>query len=101
MNKLHVLSAALAAATLSACNATPPTATEPAPEPVGQCNSEAVRSFLGKTITPEVGEQARIAAGAVRLRVLGPDDAMTMDYRMDRLNIYVNPERVAIKVTCG
>ena len=36
-----------------------------------------------------------------RSRVLGPDDIATQDYRIDRLNVYVNGAGVIQRLTCG
>ncbi|WP_299949264.1 I78 family peptidase inhibitor [uncultured Ruegeria sp.] len=36
-----------------------------------------------------------------RSRVLGPDDIATQDYRIDRLNVYVNGSGIIQRLTCG
>lgn len=36
-----------------------------------------------------------------RSRVLGPDDIATQDYRIDRLNVYVNGAGIIQRLTCG
>ncbi len=36
-----------------------------------------------------------------RARILGPDDIATQDYRIDRLNVYVNGAGIVQRLACG
>ncbi len=89
--------AILAAGCLAACVATP----TPEPAPPMSCNAAPANSYIGKRAIYSVTEDARTAAGANSVRVLGPGDVATMDYRGDRLNIKVNGDRVITGFTCG
>ncbi len=82
---------------LAAC-ATAPT---PEPAPSMSCNTAPAREYLGQPATDAVVQNAQQAAGANSVRVLGPNDAATMDYRGDRLNVLVDGQRVITKLTCG
>lgn len=62
---------------------TPP----PSPPAQGSCGAEKVASYLGVMMNDEVMAKIRSASGAQALRVVGPSDAMTMDFREDRLTI--------------
>ncbi|MBB4860466.1 hypothetical protein HNO88_003809 [Novosphingobium chloroacetimidivorans] len=44
-------------------------------------------SYIGTQRTDEVIAKIKSASGAQALRVVGPNDAMTMDFREDRLTI--------------
>lgn len=84
-----------AALLLSAC-ATPAT-----PPSAGACNASAIQPYVGQLATPTVVEAARKAAGAELVRALKPDDAATMDYRIERLNIMLDDGRRIVSATCG
>ncbi|KAF1052436.1 MAG: hypothetical protein GAK43_01915 [Stenotrophomonas maltophilia] len=60
-----------------------------------------MQSLVGKTVTPEIAEEARRDAGAELSRVLRPNDAVTMDYNSQRLNIDVDNQLVVRQVHCG
>lgn len=57
--------------------------------PVGSdaCGASKVGSYVGMQPTDEVLAKIKSASGAQMLRVVGPNDAMTMDFREDRLTI--------------
>lgn len=35
------------------------------------------------------------------IRVFGPNDAVTMDYRPDRLNVELGEDRTIVRIFCG
>ncbi|WP_050605174.1 I78 family peptidase inhibitor [Ruegeria sp. 6PALISEP08] len=85
---------------LAACAETPVSedarlAPEAAPVDLAFCQGEAFANSVGQpvsTIRADLPE---------RTRVLGPDDIATQDYRIDRLNVYVNGAGVIQRLTCG
>lgn len=87
----------LCTALLAACVATP----TPEPAPPMSCNIAPAMGYVDKRAYHGVTEAARKAAGANSVRVLGPGDVATMDYRGDRLNIMVDGQRVITRLTCG
>jgi hypothetical protein len=89
---------AMMAAPLAAC-ATAGTA--PAAEGEGQCRNEAVASFVGQTASAESGAAMLKASGAKTLRWGGPDTAMTMDFRPDRLTVIYDAAMVITSARCG
>ena len=107
---------AIATLALAACHSTPPadavaddgamqpvpaTTTAAAPPTTTACNADAAKDAVGKQATPEVIEQARIAAGATLARALRPDMMITMEYRDDRLNLRTDTANVVASVSCG
>lgn len=95
--RTSLLIAPLCLGLLAACAATP----TPEPTPSMSCNTAPAREYLGQAATDAIVQNAQQAAGADSVRVLGPNDAATMDYRGDRLNIMVDGQRVITKLTCG
>jgi hypothetical protein len=92
---------------------TPETSPEMASDPVesatpapgdatAQCNADAAQSFVGKTATEATVAEAKAAAGAKgALRLVKPGEAVTMDFRSDRLNIEVDAQNAIVRITCG
>ena len=68
---------------------------EPAPVDLAFCKGESFADSVGQPVS---GIQASLPE---RARVLGPDDIATQDYRIDRLNIYVNGAGIIQRLTCG
>lgn len=65
------------------------------------CHADTARSFVGRTATADVVEQARIAAHAGIARTLKPGQIVTMEYHAGRLNIDVDANNVILDVRCG
>jgi hypothetical protein len=75
--------------------------TAPAPEAPGSCNAEAVRDLVGRPNSAELGVDAQRRSGARTVRVIRPGDAVTMDYRVDRLNIELDADGKVARFNCG
>ncbi len=70
-------------------------APENAPVDLAFCEGDPFAETIGQpvsTIEADLPERAR---------VLGPDDIATQDYRIDRLNVYVDGAGVIQRLTCG
>ena len=96
----------------SASGEVPPSisaAATPAEEPVAEdtvagaddCNVEPVENLVGQMYTPELGEQARVTAGARVERALRPGQIVTMEFRADRLSFTLDEKGRISRVTCG
>ena len=66
-----------------------------------RCDAGKAQNFIGKAATSETAEAARKAAGAEVVRWLRPGMAVTMEYRMGRLNITINEKNVIARINCG
>lgn len=75
--------------------------TRPAPEAGVQCNANALDALVGKARSPDVEAQALRLSGAKTVRWLGPDSAMTMDFRVDRLNLTTDADGKITGSRCG
>lgn len=113
MRPLHVLPLSLPLGlvfTLAACasSGNDPAAASPRPEPPGiprapdtECRADAAQRFVGQTASDDVVQAALDASHATQVRVLGPNDAATADFRSDRLNIFHDADRRIVRITCG
>lgn len=107
------LSLALAGLLLAGCGSTDKPAADSAPAAAeesssaaapsfsGSCDSAAVASLVGKTASTALVDQAKRQSGAETVRVLHPNDAVTMDYNSRRLNIDVDGANVIKQFSCG
>lgn len=67
----------------------------------GRCNSDAVQDLVGKALSPALAEEGRQRAGAQVVRVVRPQDPMTMDFNSQRLTITTSASLVVQTATCG
>ena len=93
---LPVLLATLACTTVPA---------EEEPVNVGEtmtpCRSEELGDLIGRPATAELGAEAMRRSGARALRWIRPGDAVTMDYREDRLNVRLDGAGRVEGFACG
>ncbi|MEX0306411.1 MAG: I78 family peptidase inhibitor [Ruegeria sp.] len=85
---------------LAACSESPAPqdaalTTDEAPVDLAFCKGEPFANAIGQPVS---NIQAELPE---RSRVLGPDDIATQDYRIDRLNVYVNGAGTIQRLTCG
>ncbi|MBN8814790.1 MAG: hypothetical protein J0J06_05005 [Sphingomonas sp.] len=87
----------LVALTLLACAPQPPL-----PGPAGKaCSTARLGKLTGKVATVGLANEALKRSGATTSRAIGPGDAVTMDYRADRLNIHLDAKGNVDHFTCG
>ena len=99
MPRIRILAALPAVLWLAACAGHP---TDPAAPPIaGACKAEAAHAWIGKPASETNLEAVRAATGAAALRALKPGDAMTMDYRADRVNVVQDANGAIEKISCG
>jgi hypothetical protein len=91
--------AAAALIGLAACEPLPPNGNPgplpPAPVPTDECGAGGYKGLVGQP--REVLTPMKFPIGT---RVIGPDDAVTADYRADRLNIEYGRSGLIEKVGC-
>ena len=87
---------------LAACaQERPPVESAPPPPAEMTCKADAAQSYVGQTATPDLGGAILKATGARTLRWGPPRSAMTMDYRVDRVNVMYDDASKVTQVTCG
>ena len=85
-----------------ACTAVPPDG-----EPAGagsstyRCEADGLADLVGRPATADLGAEALRRSGARTLRWIRPGDAVTMDFREDRLNIHLDAEHRVERLACG
>ena len=86
---------------LAACAETPP---PPEDTPLLPEASPVDLAFCeGDTFARSVGQPVSTIQVQLpeRSRILGPDDIATQDYRIDRLNVFVDAAGIIQRLTCG
>jgi hypothetical protein len=77
---------------------TAPAATLPAGD---ECGASLLGSYLGKVPSVEAMAAISAAVGHDRFRTIRPGDAVTMDYRAERLNIELGEDGRITRMRCG
>lgn len=65
------------------------------------CRTEGLSTWAGKRASDVRAEEMMTASGARTLRWIAPHTAVTMDFRPDRLNVYVDDKGVIGKFSCA
>jgi hypothetical protein len=65
------------------------------------CNADALQALVGQQASETIVAQATADSGATSVRVLGPDDVATMDFRSDRLTIHTSGDGNIERLNCG
>lgn len=66
-----------------------------------QCNADRVQPLVGREATPDVLDRAKTRSGARSVRVIKPGQAVTMDFRSDRLNLELDDVNTIKAARCG
>jgi peptidase inhibitor I78 family protein len=113
----------LGAVLLAACSTNPPpppanlppppqqpaadgsTPTDPTPvhgvTPGHKCTTASTSQFIGQTATDETGQAILKASNAAVLRWSPPGVMLTMDYREDRVTVWLDPAKKITQIKCG
>lgn len=67
----------------------------------GRCDAQAAQFTVGQQASKALLEQARARSGSMTGRILGPHDAVTLDYRPERLNLNADDTGKIIRANCG
>ena len=97
MRSLVLLSPALLAACATAPAATPIHGVTPG----HKCETAGTDQFIGQTATSEAGVAIMRASHAAVLRWSPPGVMLTMDYREDRVTVWLDSSRKITRIKCG
>lgn len=101
--RLSILAAFVTTASLaiSACG-TPAAGQAPEPSPVAsRCNAAPAQFAVGRNADAALENEARTRAGAKTVRVLKPNQIVTMEFNAERLNLSVDDTGRVTRVACG
>ena len=73
----------------------------PADAAPSACGADKAAKFVGKTATPDVRAQVIEAVGHNRIRWIGPETVVTMDFSESRLNMELNASNRITGARCG
>jgi hypothetical protein len=65
------------------------------------CQAEAVQFAVGQAASPALLQDAQRRAGASRVRVIRPGEAVTMEFDPTRLNLEVDAGNRVLRARCG
>ncbi|QDX25465.1 hypothetical protein FPZ54_05120 [Sphingomonas suaedae] len=68
---------------------------------IRECNADRVQALVGREAKPRVIERAKQRSGARTVRVIRPGQAVTMDFRSDRLNVELDDVNTIKALRCG
>ena len=93
---MKVLPVALLLAGCAATTETPPTAAGSA-----KCDAAPLKAMIGQPATAELAAEALRLSGSRTLRWKPPGAVVTMDYRLDRLNVSLDAQNKITSFDCG
>ena len=73
----------------------------PGPPNSRACDAGGVQNLIGRPMNSSNRSVARRVSGASVVRVLKPGQAVTMEFRADRLNLEINARGVITGARCG
>ena len=97
MRKMLLLAPALAAA----CSTAPAETPVHGVMPGHKCELTRTEQFVGETATGETGAAIMGASHAAVLRWAPPGVMLTMDYREDRVTVWLDAANKITKIRCG
>ena len=92
----------LGAALLASAACTPVEMRGETPAPVATaCKADSLGDLVGKRASDARADVMQTRSGAQTLRWIAPNTAVTMDFRADRLNVYVDAKGRIERFTCA
>ncbi|MDQ3140353.1 MAG: I78 family peptidase inhibitor [Pseudomonadota bacterium] len=98
---MKIMMAGLMAATTAACAPVPPAAPLPVEPEGGVCSIDRASALIGRAASVELGAEALRLTGGRTIRWIQPGQAVTMDYRPDRLNIELDAQNRVVRFGCN
>lgn len=90
---------ALTLVPLAACTSLQPA--DPAPPAADSCLPANLDRFAGQSATSELGARMLASTGKTALRWVPPGMMVTMDFREDRLTVYLDASNRVERASCG
>ena len=91
----------LAPALLAACSTVPAEPVIHGDTASHVCTVDAVQQFIGQAHSDQIGAEIQRVSNASVLRWAPPGVMLTMDYRADRVTVWVDPSGKITQIKCG
>ena len=83
-----------------------PTAADPGPPPppgstMNKCDNSNIQQFVGKQRSPELEKQMLSVSGAAFVRWAEFGTMVTMEYRSDRLTVFLDADNRVERISCS
>ena len=65
------------------------------------CRAEGTIGYVGQRYTPRIGRILKDKAQATYVRTLTPGQAVTMEFRANRVNIVLDERNTVTRIYCG
>jgi hypothetical protein len=92
--------ALIAAASLAGCAVAQPTPVHGV-TPGRTCDNGNLQQFVGQTATAQLGAEMIRVSNAAVLRWVAAGTAVTMEYRADRLTVFLDPSNRVERISCS
>jgi hypothetical protein len=100
--KFTPLPALLVFPLLTACAQPPgPAGAPPIRVVAGECDAAAAQFAVGRKGDAQLLAEVKARTGALVVRMLRPDDRITMEFSSQRMNLEVDATGKVVKVRCG
>lgn len=100
MKKLYSILTVLSVATLAACSNQPVNEQTQGTQTMQNCVPESAAQLVSTTGLSETQIKALTRAEIVRM--VAPEQPVTMDYRMNRVTVLVDPKtKIILQASCG
>jgi hypothetical protein len=97
---MRIAIAASAILALAACTVAQSDATADAPPP-GTCRNETLAQFTGQAASQNLGARMLAASGAQAIRWVAHGMMVTMEFRADRITVYLDASNRVERASCG
>jgi hypothetical protein len=97
MHKLIFLAPAL----LAACSTVPAQPVVHGDTPGHVCTTDGTQQFVGQARSDQIGAEIQRVSNAAVLRWALPGMMLTMDYRADRVTVWLDPSGKITQIKCG
>lgn len=70
-------------------------------EPAAACRGESLAQFVGQVQSEALGKRMLAASGARAIRWVEKDMMVTMEFRADRITVYLDAAKKVERANCG
>ena len=95
MNRLALLAPACLLSACASVSAGPPASL------TGECRNESLAQFVGQPASQQLGADILAVSGAKLLQWINPGQAVTMDFRADRVRVTLDANGKVEIARCG